>query len=580
MKLYRFWMRKLFKKSYMIIVPSVLFIISIFWSNEILAKGLAGPYLAARQADYMEDFESSALYNSNVIASDHTNLVAMENLVVAYVALGQMDLAISVVEKFLEVGSGSYYVHLIALAKSIDNQDFSTALTYLESKEAERSFLLTELTKGWVLAGTGRVDAAVSHFDQLSQDNNFESFAIYHKALLQLYLGEYASAEAIITEHFNSGGTATRKILVVLIHSLLHQGRFEEANSYIKATFENLEEIQAKSLLTAVEEKRHPDYTMVEDIGSGVSEVFYTIAQILNGEESSKNTLVFARLAEFLTEDNSAATLLCADVLSRLRQYDLASRTYSKISINSSLHQTAEIGRADVLSKAGQREEAITVLRKLTQAQPESFDAFRELADKLRYSERYSDAAEAYTKALVLAEKQNIKKWRLYYARGMTFERLDRWDIAEADFRAALKLQPDQPYVLNYLGYSLVEKKIKLEEALAMIERAVSLRSDNGYIVDSLGWVLFRMNKYDEAVKHLERATELMPADPIINDHLGDGYWAVGRKREAKFQWRRALSFDPEDKEAVRIRKKLQFGLDKVMSDERDDAFLAKTDDG
>ena len=149
---------------------------------------------------------------------------------------------------------------------------------------------------------------------------------------------------------------------------------------------------------------------------------------------------------------------------------------------------------------------------------------------------------------------------------GNDLERLDQWDKAEG-FRMALKLQPNQPYVLNYLGYSLVEKKLKLDEALEMIERLYHAIRQR-YIVDSLGWVLYKLNRHDEAVGHLEKATELMPVDPIINDHLGDAYWAVGRKREARFQWRRALSFDPEEKDETRIRLKLEIGLDEVLIQE------------
>ena len=157
---------------------------------------------------------------------------------------------------------------------------------------------------------------------------------------------------------------------------------------------------------------------------------------------------------------------------------------------------------------------------------------------------------------------------------------MDVWPKADRDFREALRLNPDQPLVLNYLGYSLVEKKIQLDEALIMIEKAVELRPESGFIVDSLGWVLFRMGRYDEAVPHLERAAQLEPIDPIINDHLGDGYWSVGRKREAHFQWRRALSFDPEEAEADRIRRKLEVGLDQVLQEEGAEPLtVAQTND-
>ena len=139
----------------------------------------------------------------------------------------------------------------------------------------------------------------------------------------------------------------------------------------------------------------------------------------------------------------------------------------------------------------------------------------------------------------------------------------------ESDFRAALKLSPNQPDVLNFLGYSLVEQREKLPEALQMIKMAVSEKPKSGYIIDSLGWIYYRLAKYQEAVGPLERAVELLPVDPIVNDHLGDVYWKVGRQREAKFQWKRSLSFFPNEVDAKRIRQKLKLGLDVVLETEK-----------
>ena len=186
----------------------------------------------------------------------------------------------------------------------------------------------------------------------------------------------------------------------------------------------------------------------------------------------------------------------------------------------------------------------------------------------MRRDEQYAEAAVAYDGALALIPDPESHHWPLFYQRGISYERSKQWDKAEADFRKALDLQPDQPLVLNYLGYSWVEMRKNLAEAQAMIEKAVEQRPEDGYIVDSLGWVLYRLGDFPGAVKHLERAVELRPVDPVINDHFGDALWQVGRRIEARFQWKRALSFEPEDKDAIRIRKKLAQGLDKVMAEE------------
>ena len=204
------------------------------------------------------------------------------------------------------------------------------------------------------------------------------------------------------------------------------------------------------------------------------------------------------------------------------------------------------------------------------------------LGDVFRQQQDYMRAAEAYDKALSMMSDPSDGKWFTFYARGITNERLGDWPAAEADFRAALELNPDQPQVLNYLGYSLVEKRIKLEEALGMIERAVEARPDSGYIVDSLGWVLYRLGRFEAAVDPMERAAALLPVDPIVNDHLGDVYWKVGRKTEARFQWHRALSFIDEDSapeaDPDRIRQKLDVGLDAVLEAEGNDPVQVAND--
>ena len=151
--------------------------------------------------------------------------------------------------------------------------------------------------------------------------------------------------------------------------------------------------------------------------------------------------------------------------------------------------------------------------------------------------------------------------WRLLYSSGASLERLKRWPAAEKDFLKALELKPDQPSVLNYLGYSWIEQGKHLLKSKAMIQKAVKQRPRSGHIIDSLGWVQYMLGDYDQAVKNLERAVLISPADPTINEHLGDVYWQVGRKLEAGYQWERALSLEPEKKQMKSIKKKIKTGL-------------------
>jgi Flp pilus assembly protein TadD len=249
-------------------------------------------------------------------------------------------------------------------------------------------------------------------------------------------------------------------------------------------------------------------------------------------------------------------------------QFELAVEIYGAVPADHPLALEATIGRSDAFVRTGRSDEAITTLQDLIAAEPQAFAVHAQLGDLLRRDERFTEAAAAYSQAVELIDQEDPRFWFLFYARGICYEQIDEWDAAEADFRKALRLSPDQASVLNYLGYSLVEQRRNLDEALTMIERAVALEPESGYIVDSLAWVYFRLGRYQEAVAPMERAVELLPTDPIVNDHLGDVYWKVGRQREARFQWERALSFEPTEEDAERIRLKLELGLDAVQQRE------------
>jgi len=173
------------------------------------------------------------------------------------------------------------------------------------------------------------------------------------------------------------------------------------------------------------------------------------------------------------------------------------------------------------------------------------------VARVLRSQDRFEETIATYSKVLdrILRRNDTLKTqhWVLLYERGVAYERAEQWASAEADFLKALELRPEEPRVLNYLGYSWIDQGIHLDRARGMIEMAVSKRPNDGYVVDSLGWVFYRLGRYQEAVKHLERAVELRPQDPIINDHLGDAYWRAGRKLEARFQWSHAIDLGAEE---------------------------------
>ncbi|MAE51091.1 MAG: hypothetical protein CMH27_04715, partial [Micavibrio sp.] len=224
----------------------------------------------------------------------------------------------------------------------------------------------------------------------------------------------------------------------------------------------------------------------------------------------------------------------------------------------------AEREIANLLEQSGRTEEAIATLRHLAEAN-QDMEALIKIGDIYRRNERHEEAILAYNEAEERIGKDNIlpNYWHLYYVRGMALEQNGNWDLAEQNLQAALDFKPEQPYVLNYLGYAWADQGKNLDKARKMIEKAAELEPNDGYITDSLGWILYRDGEYKEAVKHLEKAVELLPYDPVINDHLGDAYWKVGRRLEAKFQWERAKNHIEDGNAALlaNIDKKLDQGL-------------------
>jgi tetratricopeptide (TPR) repeat protein len=300
-----------------------------------------------------------------------------------------------------------------------------------------------------------------------------------------------------------------------------------------------------------------------------VAEVFFTLALALNGEADDAFTLQYTRAALYLRPDHPEAILLSGALLENLKQYDLATEIYAALPQSDGGFFAAEIGRARAMQAQGKLDAALEVLNAQVRANPDQTPVRMALADMLRGAERWAEAGTAYDAVIDLAPQPTpAGYWSVYYSRAIALERQKLWDRAETDFRKALELSPDQPQVLNYLGYSYLERGENYDEALSMIKRAVAQRPESGYIVDSLAWGYFLAGRYTDAVLPMEKASLLEPVDATVTDHLGDVYWAVGRKMEASFQWRRALSFDPKEELATRIRRKLEIGLDALLTEE------------
>jgi tetratricopeptide (TPR) repeat protein len=527
-----------------------------------------GAYLAARQAAISGDYDAAAIYFRDALLADANNTALMEQSLTAYLGVGQVESAAGIARPFIDAGGESQIANIALMAQAARAEDWDAIFDLIEAGH-EVGPLLDGLAQAWAYLGKGDTDSAMMRFDEVIDTPGLRGFGQQHKALALAMSGDLDGASAIYDLPPNAGIVPTRASVVAHLQILAQLGDFERAGDMIVRAFGEDPDPELAALRSAITAGEVPDLSrVVATPGHGISYAFKGLSDILQGEANESYLLLYAQAARYITPLDADAQIATARLLNALGQYDAAAQTFAQVATDDPAFHSAEIGRAEALRLAGRVEQAIEVLSQLTRSHPDLPLSHASLGDIYRQQEQFVDARAAYSAALSGYPEDASIRWWLLYSRGMTSERLDEWDAAEADFRASLALNPGNPSVLNYLGYSLVDRGLKYDEALGMIETAVAARPDNGAIVDSLAWVYYKLGRYQEAVAPMERAAELEPNDPILSDHLGDVYWMVGRDVEARFQWRRALSFEPEQAEADRIRRKLTVGLDAVYAEE------------
>ncbi|MBT8460704.1 MAG: tetratricopeptide repeat protein [Boseongicola sp.] len=553
-------------------------------ASPALAEPASGSYLAARSAMIANDYDEAARQFSRALVRDSRNPVLIESALTAYIGLGDLERAAPLARRLTELGVTSQLASLALAGDAAVRGNWDELLADLEAGMTIGP-LFDGLLNAWAELGAGRMSEALAGFDAVTGNSGVEAFGLYHKALALASVGDFEGAATILGGEGGSTIRLTTRGVIAYAQVLSQLERSDEALELLDASFGSTSNPQLVAMNETLEAGETLPFDTVRTAADGVAEIYHSIGGALRGEAQDAYTLLYTRMALAVRPDHLDALLATAEILEGLEQYDLATEVYDMVPEASPFYHSAEMGRAAALRRSGQSDAAIEVLQQLSESHGELPSVQIALGDAFRQVENFEASLTPYGRALELIETPQEQHWIVYFARGISHERLDLWDDAEADFRAALELRPEQPQVLNYLGYSFLEMNENLGEALDLIERAVEQRPDSGYIVDSLGWGLYRLGRYEEAVEHMERAVELLPVDPIVNDHLGDVYWAVGRAREAEFQWHRALSFitedtDPNDVDAERVRRKLEVGLDVVLDEEGAPPLKVANEDG
>lgn len=529
----------------------------------------AGNYLAALVAGAERDTLAASTYFREALRADPRNADLTERAFVASLANGNMPEAFGLSERLLKIDPSNGLANLALGIRAIKQNRWNAARGFLAKGGAGRQRDLTAtLLTAWSYVGGGEAKRALPMVDKL-RDEAFSVFRDYHEALIADVAGNADEARRRFEAVYKTDKNTLRLVDAYARFLASHGDRDKAKQIYLD--FDQV--VPRHPIVTAALADLaagRPLEPFVRNAQQGAAEVLYGLGAVGGRQGDELAAMIYLRLSLFLDDQNALAQVTLADVYERLKQNEQAIDAYDSVPDNSPLRINADIQIALLLETMGEPDEASKHLKAIVDEHPNDPEAQTALGNIQRTRKDYTGAIDSYTKAIALSSGPEQAFWSLYYYRGIAYERAKNWPPAEADFKKALALFPDQPLVLNYLGYSWVDKNMNLEEAFKMLRRAVELRPQDGYIVDSLGWAHYKLGQYDEAVKDLERAVDLKPADPVINDHLGDAYWRVGRKLEAQFQWNHARDLKPEPEDLDAILKKIRDGIVDVKPESAD----------
>jgi tetratricopeptide (TPR) repeat protein len=525
------------------------------------AISASGSYLAARHAGQQRDAAAAAAYYRSALKRDPNNGELLDRVFLAFLVDGDVDEAVKFAERVAQADKNDRVARLVLGVNSLKRKQYAPARRDLaQSIRGPITDLTATLLSAWSSLGANDSKGAIAAIDHLAGPEWYAIFKDLHAGLIYDVAGNQKEAGKRLERAYKLDSTALR--VVQAYGSWVSRNRSPQEAMTVFETFDKTLPrhplvVEAMDKLKAGE-KLPP---LVANVQAGAAEALYGLGASLGRRGGEDLGLVYLQLSLFLSPNHPLALLSLADLYESLKKPELAIKIYDRVPPSSPLHRNAAIQMAANLDSLDRADEAQKHLEGLIKQNPDDLEAIMALGNVLRGHKKFAECTNVYSKGVSTIQKPEKANWVVYYFRGICYERSKQWAKAEADLMKALELFPDQPHVLNYLGYSWIDQGIKLDEGMEMIKKAVQQRPDDGYIVDSLGWAYYRLGNYEEAAKQLERAIELKPEDPTINDHLGDAYWRIGRVLEARFQWAHARDLKPDAEELPKIEEKLKEGL-------------------
>lgn len=527
-----------------------------------------GAYLAGITAFDNRDMKNAADLLTRALGGDITNVALAQKTLVALMSDGRIDDAIKLAKQLKQAGIKSTLVTLVLVQDQARQGRYADALALSRDLPDDRLMQVTApMVRAWLAIGAKDKAAGLAELKPLQSIEGASMLAQMQSALIEDHAGDGKKAAADLLEAIDSGTDIPAQLAEFYVTLMLRDGNEKAARDMI-ARYRAQAQGRGEDVATAMEQqigKARPKGPLVADAKRGIAISYTQIAMELMADDYNGDAMWLTHLAIDLDPKLDIASLALGDLHRQANQLDQAIAAYNQVPDGSIFRRPSQLSVAECYRRQGKFDDAEGLLRKLMDADKTDIAAAQQLGQLLRANKKFDEAAKVYSVAIGRLGKIEPEDWQLFYYRGVSHERAKNWPAAEKDFQKALELSPDEPYVLNYLAYSWVERRERLDQALPMLEKAVNQRPEEGFIVDSLGWAHYMLGKYPEAVEELERAVSLAPTDPVLNDHLGDAYWKVGRHQEARFQWSRALSFDPEPDQAPVLQQKLEQGLtDKI----------------
>ena len=518
----------------------------------------AGDYLASKFAQNNHDWKNADQFINQLVEAGITPDNILQRAMILAMGSGNADKAISIARKIKanKNNKQNAITEIFIIVDAIKHGKYKEAQTLLNQMPDDGTVrFVGPFIDGWLSAAQDTMNIKA-----LKQS----TMQLYHAILISDYLDDHSDIERMIDKALRVedirasergriadlyGHVGLKKKAITIYRDILKQA---PGNSRIKTQLQELEQGTNKPL-----------FKKVSSASYGVAKAFYDIASILNNEQNEESARVFAHISLYIEPEMMQTRILLAEISANHKQYANAISLYQSIPKSSKEYIQAQHDIVDIYETTERFEDALALLKRLPNADKD-VDTIIKIGNLYRTQEKYKLALKSYDVAAKIFGKEIPKEyWHLHYVRGIAYEQSGNWERAEQELQSALTMQPDHPYILNYLGYAWADKGINLQESLKMIQHAVDLLPSDGYITDSLGWVMYRAKNYKHAVPVLERAVELLPYDPTINDHLGDAYWKVGRLLEAKFQWKRAKNHSNDDTQIKKLEIKLTSGIKK-----------------